>query len=193
MIIYLSGKITGDPDYRNKFRKAEKSLKAMGHKVYNPCVIPDIFDWNAFIDIDLTILQYCNAIFMLDDWKESKGAQAEREEAMRLDLFIFDKDHLPPAVILEKTENEIEAEETRELKKLVKELVKRFSPDFDVLEEVNYILPEKILQDIAQNIKARRFTDYSIRFMKKTYGVTTGDALRIKKYLVTKKEFINDI
>ena len=33
---YLSGKITGDDDYRIKFEKAEKLLTQKGYKVLNP-------------------------------------------------------------------------------------------------------------------------------------------------------------
>ncbi len=38
--IYLSGKITGDPNYRDKFAKAEAHYKTFGHAVMNPAVLP---------------------------------------------------------------------------------------------------------------------------------------------------------
>ena len=36
MKIYIAGKITGDPNYREKFEKAEKFLAGQGHSVMNP-------------------------------------------------------------------------------------------------------------------------------------------------------------
>ena len=38
--VYISGKITGDPDYRGKFSTAESRLKAAGHIVLNPANSP---------------------------------------------------------------------------------------------------------------------------------------------------------
>ena len=40
--IYLSGKISGDPDFKEKFALKEKELTEQGHLVFNPALHPDI-------------------------------------------------------------------------------------------------------------------------------------------------------
>lgn len=82
--IYLSGKITGDPDFREKFKKKAEELTKQGWRVYNPAVHPDMFTWEHFMELDLLALSKCDAIYLLDDWKDSRGAKVELAEAKRL-------------------------------------------------------------------------------------------------------------
>jgi len=95
MKIYLSGKITGDENYKNKFITVEKELTNKGYEVFNPAVMPNMFSWEEFMKLDLMVLSFCDAICLLPDWKESRGAVMEYEEAKRLGLNIlfyeFDK------------------------------------------------------------------------------------------------------
>lgn len=44
MKVYIAGKITGDPNYREKFQQAADELKGGGHVVMNPAVLPDGFN-----------------------------------------------------------------------------------------------------------------------------------------------------
>ena len=44
MKIYIAGKITGDREYREKFREAAKALERLGHVVLNPAILPDGLD-----------------------------------------------------------------------------------------------------------------------------------------------------
>ena len=86
MKIYISGKITGDANYKEKFAEAEKRLKELGYEVFNPAIFPNMFTWKEFMDIDLKILSLCDAIYLLEDWKESHGAVIEEAEARRLGI-----------------------------------------------------------------------------------------------------------
>lgn len=79
MTIYISGKITGCEDYKLKFAAAEAYLQAQGHKTINPARIdlgPDA-TWEQYMELDLYLLAVCDAIFMLSNWTESRGASAE--------------------------------------------------------------------------------------------------------------------
>ena len=49
--VFISGKITGDPNYREKFDKAEKELTEQGHLVMNPSVFPEGFRWEDYMKI----------------------------------------------------------------------------------------------------------------------------------------------
>lgn len=89
MKVYLSGKITGDSNYRQKFRSMEKELLSYGYVVFNPAVLPDGFEYEDYMDLDLLILSRCDAIFLMRDWRNSPGAKREYEEAKRLGLRIL--------------------------------------------------------------------------------------------------------
>ena len=82
--IYLSGKISGDPDFKEKFALKEKELTETGHLVFNPALHPDMFTWEQFMELDLKALGNCDAIYLLEDWKDSRGAKIEYDEAVKL-------------------------------------------------------------------------------------------------------------
>ena len=94
MKVYLSGKITGDAEYRQKFEAVEKELRSYGYVVFNPAVLPDGFEYEDYMALDLLILARCDAIFLLRDWKTSPGARREYEEAKRLGLRVMDEEAL---------------------------------------------------------------------------------------------------
>jgi len=89
MKVYLSGKITGDSNHRQKFSSMEKELLSYGYVVFNPAVLPDGFEYEDYMDLDLLILSRCDAIFLMRDWRNSPGAKREYEEAKRLGLRIL--------------------------------------------------------------------------------------------------------
>lgn len=65
-------------DYQKKFSNAEEYLEKLGFDVVNPSTInSDIIPYNDLLWADLRILMSCDAIYMLDNWKNSKGAKAE--------------------------------------------------------------------------------------------------------------------
>ena len=89
MMIYLSGKITGDKNFRQKFEKTTRKLLSYGHTVYNPAILPNGFEYEQYMKIDFLALSFCDAIYLLDDWKISKGAIREFEEAKRLGIKVI--------------------------------------------------------------------------------------------------------
>ena len=94
MKVYLSGKITGDTGYRQKFEAVQNELTSYGYVVFNPAVLPDGFEYEDYMSLDLLILSRCDAIYLLRDWKNSPGAKRELEEAKRLGLQILDEDSI---------------------------------------------------------------------------------------------------
>lgn len=89
MKIYLSGKITGDKNYRNKFNQMASVLENLGHAVYNPAILPEGFEYEDYMKIDLCALSTCDGIFFLYDWQDSPGAIREYEVAKKLDLKVL--------------------------------------------------------------------------------------------------------
>jgi hypothetical protein len=77
MKVYISGKITGDPDHKRKFDEAEEKLREMGHVVLNPTILPDGLEYDNYMDIDMAMVRACDVVALLPDWEESAGARAE--------------------------------------------------------------------------------------------------------------------
>lgn len=85
MILYLSGPISGDPDYKEKFLGAEDYLRAWkGHTVLNPAVLPEGLPYEDYMRIDLAMLHAAEGIVMLRGWKKSPGARKEFELAIAM-------------------------------------------------------------------------------------------------------------
>ena len=97
MTIYISGKMTGLPqhEWMRNFHRAEMRLKACGHTVFNPSVLAVTFPWmgyDQYMALDLTALSFCDGIYMLKNYKESKGAVRELEKAKEIGLkVLFEK------------------------------------------------------------------------------------------------------
>lgn len=76
--IFLSGRIRGDSNYREKFNKAQAELEAQGHIVMNPAVLPQGFPHEAYMPICFAMIDACEVINLIDDWEKSEGGvQAE--------------------------------------------------------------------------------------------------------------------
>ena len=84
MKIYIAGKITGDKHYKRKFKKAERALKKKGHSVMNPAVLNDYseFSWDDYMTVTGVMQKCCEAVYFLPDWKDSKGARTEYDNAL---------------------------------------------------------------------------------------------------------------
>ena len=87
--VYLAGKITGDPFYRSKFYEAQKKLEEGGFIVVNPALLPsEGFTWEAYMRMAGAMLDECAEVCFLPDWKESKGAQREFDEAFVQEMIV---------------------------------------------------------------------------------------------------------
>ena len=77
MKVYLSGDITGDPNYKQHFAEAEKRLTDLGYTVCNPCKVT-AESYEEYLRIDLLELLECNYICYVNDVTTSKGAFLEK-------------------------------------------------------------------------------------------------------------------
>lgn len=82
MKIYIAGKITGEPNYKEKFDIAATSLEAQGHIVLNPAELPEGMLPADYMRICFTMIDTADAIYLLKGWHSSSGASIERNYAM---------------------------------------------------------------------------------------------------------------
>lgn len=108
MKIYISGKITGDSNYKQKFKNAELFLRLAGFEVVNPADQKITGKpWAWYMRKDIAQLMECGAIFLLKDWKYSRGACLEYYIAKKVGLGIYKpKDLAKILVTREKARNE---------------------------------------------------------------------------------------
>lgn len=92
MKIYIAGKVTGLDNFKEKFRNAEERLKAHGHLVMNPAELGEGFPWDSYMPICYAMIDACDTIYMLDNWKDSKGANLELAYAKQKGLDILYED-----------------------------------------------------------------------------------------------------
>ena len=77
MKIYIAGKITEDPGYRDKFAAAERQLGGQGHTVLNPAELPEGMAPADYMRICFAMIDVADAVVFLPDAAESAGARLE--------------------------------------------------------------------------------------------------------------------
>lgn len=78
--VYISGAITSDPNYKEHFAKAVKELEAKGFSIVNPAEMDVVFpnaEYETYMLMDLLVLSKCDSIYMLNNWRQSCGANRE--------------------------------------------------------------------------------------------------------------------
>jgi hypothetical protein len=92
--VYISGKIS-DLEYKVAYSNFEKAEKEINEKAncypINPIKIEHIHDlsWESYMVEDIKALFGCQAIYMLTNWGQSKGARIERAIALEMGLEII--------------------------------------------------------------------------------------------------------
>lgn len=94
MKVYISGQITGldIEEAKEMFSKRAELIASRGDEPINPFDIieydPDL-TWNDYMAADIKALFDCDAITLLPNWGQSKGAMIEVEIAKCLGLAFF--------------------------------------------------------------------------------------------------------
>lgn len=91
--IYISGPISGLPlePCILRFTAAELKMRKSGFETVNPFVINKSRNrtWREYMVNDIKHLMHCDAIYMLDGWKNSKGARIEHFIATEMGIKII--------------------------------------------------------------------------------------------------------
>ena len=91
MTVYISGGITDVPDFKERFKEAEKHLRGLGFNIINPAGLQDNvtvgdFTHSDYMDICVALLELSDCVYFLDNWESSGGATAEYQYAHKLGI-----------------------------------------------------------------------------------------------------------
>lgn len=101
-LIYIAGKVTGEPfrETAIKFEKAYNEIKGIGFDAIVPLELvqdylnehPEKIDlpekelWQLAMKLCISQMVECDAVLLLDDWTQSKGALMESQLALDLGI-----------------------------------------------------------------------------------------------------------
>ncbi|EMD1213045.1 DUF4406 domain-containing protein [Vibrio alginolyticus] len=86
-VVYISGPMTGIEQYNHPaFNEVSEDLKAHGYVVLNPATLPLGLTDEAYMDIGLAMVRASDCVVLLDGYKQSKGAMAEKAYAERIKI-----------------------------------------------------------------------------------------------------------
>ena len=100
MIVYLSGPISGDPDFREAFANAKKDLEEEGvYEVINPAVLvdlapPGVLGYEDYMSMDEDMICKADVLVLLPGWQKSPGCNRELgfAEALGKTVYEYSKD-----------------------------------------------------------------------------------------------------
>ena len=84
MRIYISGAISSDSNFREKFQEAARKLYVAGHTPISPTDLPTCLTEGEYLQLDHLLIGFSDAVLMLSDWTHSKGAMIEYELAVHM-------------------------------------------------------------------------------------------------------------
>lgn len=95
MKIYISEKVTGNPNYIEQSNKAYARLvdRYPDAQIFSPVdiisVFPDGLTYEEIMDFCMYILSKCDTIYMLKGWEDSRGANREYGYALGKNMIII--------------------------------------------------------------------------------------------------------
>lgn len=91
--IYIAGKITGLPitEAKYNFDTGKHEAEIAGFHPISPMDLPHDHDksWKSYMREDLAALKTCQAVYMLRNWSDSRGARIEEWFARRYGKTVY--------------------------------------------------------------------------------------------------------
>lgn len=99
MIGYLSGPVTGNPDYKKQFAWSAKQLTRMGYDVINPAALSQVvpieeLSYDTIMEIDMLLLSKADYLIQLPGWENSRGANRELGYALAMGKIVVSLESL---------------------------------------------------------------------------------------------------
>ncbi len=108
-IVYLSGKIKDNDNYKIDFASAELFLVERGYMVVNPTRLDEVakeLTAEQYMQICYRLVDISDIIFMVSGWQKSKSANAELSYAKSLGKKVMYQDYYAPFRKVVEDENE---------------------------------------------------------------------------------------
>ena len=88
MRLYISGKISGNDNYKADFAAARHQLENAGYDVCDPTTFdfPEDIAWAKAMKYDIREMMQCDGVALLPDWENSPGARLEEKLARDLGI-----------------------------------------------------------------------------------------------------------
>lgn len=144
MKTYISGRITGlnYEKVKRNFRNGMNEVIAMGYEAVSPLFngLPDSATWAEHMVKDIEILLGCEAIYMLNNWEQSKGARVEKNiaEEMGFKVMYQSKEYIP-------------IERLEEIKDAIQEVTGLSIAEYAVSSrELKYLHPRVIFSEMVR-------------------------------------------
>lgn len=90
MKVYISGKITGNKNWKEEFKIVEDILINKGYSVLSPRMITAPLDYEDFMHIDFAMIDICDIVVFLGNASESLGSDRERKYAQAKNIKCID-------------------------------------------------------------------------------------------------------
>ena len=91
MKIYLAGKISGNPNYKQDFAEAKKVVAKMGQdcSILSPAILPEGMSKADYMRICFAMVDSANCVVLLPNATESDGAMLEKNYAEYIGKFVL--------------------------------------------------------------------------------------------------------
>jgi len=91
MRLYLSGKITGNENYKADFADGRAKLEKAGYDVCDPTTFdfPDDVSWIDAMKHDIREMLLCDGVALFSNWASSTGARIEARLAGDLGMTVL--------------------------------------------------------------------------------------------------------
>lgn len=93
-LVYIAGPYRADKERAPaRFREASRRLWELGYVTHDPIActghLDGLYDNDEYVVRDLSVVERCDAIYLLDGWEDSDGARAEARTATDHGLTVF--------------------------------------------------------------------------------------------------------
>lgn len=85
MKIYIAGRITGNPNYKEEFERYAIAYEAEGHIVLNPAELPEGMAKEDYMRICFAMIDVADKVYFLPGWYGSAGARLEYDYCAYID------------------------------------------------------------------------------------------------------------
>lgn len=98
--VYISGPISSlkYEVAKSRFARGAEFATSMGFKAINPMTFGEVDaekPWEQYMREDIKVLLECDAIMMLEGWRDSRGAKIEKFVAEQMGIDVLGQDCLP--------------------------------------------------------------------------------------------------